>query len=299
MFNPKGGNILDEQLAVSGLELGIVITPALALAGVSFATNVVGGIMGMSATNKANKQNQANYRGQQKAAKKVADRTNEYNKAVFATDLQNYYNNREYEWETTLRNYQYNQSVQDFQYTAAMAQYAASVENTEQQLVYNSLAAQEAQESEQAALNEILTEDAFQREGLLIEQMKTEGRSALLQAGRSKAKAMQSNVAAAGRDLAVMSASVEAARAQSGRNMRDIALGKFIDDQNVMSAMMIKPQRMPDYPEPIQAPERIFIEPMKVDPAFISAPIKQNPYVPLVQSVGGGLQTFAQPGLYQ
>ena len=276
-----------------------MVAPAVLFAAGDFAVKVASGFLGMSATNKANKQNESNYRKQQKAANKVAKRTNEYNRAVFATDLQNYYNNREYEWETTLKNYQYNQSVQDFQYTAAMAQYAASVENTEQQLVYNSLAAQEAQESEQAALNEILTEDAFQREGLLIEQMKTEGRSALLQAGRSKAKAMQSNVAAAGRDLAVMSASVEAARAQSGRNMRDIALGKFIDDQNVMSAMMIKPQRMPDLPEPVQAPERIFIEPMKVDPAFISAPIKQNPYVPLVQGIGSGLQTLAQPGLYK
>ena len=274
------------------------MTPALGFAAGSFLVNTASGFLGMFSQRSAEKQAQENYRAQRQATRKVAKRTNEYNKAVFATDLQNYYNNREYEWETTLKNYQYNQSVQDFQYTAAMAQYAASVENTEQQLVYNSLAAQEAQESEQAALNEILAEDAFQREGLLIEQMKTEGRSALLQAGRSKAKAMQSNVAAAGRDLAVMSASVEAARAQSGRNMRDIALGKFIDDQNVMSAMMIKPQRMPDLPEPIQAPERIFIEPMKVDPAFISAPIKQNPYVPLVQSIGSGLQSLANPKLY-
>lgn len=274
------------------------MTPALGFAAGSFVVNTASGFLGMFSQRSAKKQAQENYRAQRQAARKVAKRTNEYNKAVFATDLQNYYNNREYEWETTLRNHKYNQSVQDFQYTAAMAQYAASVENAEQQLMYNSLAAQEAQESEQAALNEILAEDAFQREGLLIEQMKTEGRSALLQAGRSKAKAMQSNVAAAGRDLAVMSASVEAARAQSGRNMRDIALGKFIDDQNVMSAMMIKPQRMPDLPEPIQAPERIFIEPMKVDPAFISAPIKQNPYVPLVQSIGSGLQSLANPKLY-
>lgn len=266
------------------------------LAGVGIVSDLVGGFLGFSSTKAANRQAQENYEAQLKAAQKVADRTNEYNARVHAADLQNYYNNREYEWETSLKNYQYNQSVQDFQYTRAMAQYAASVENTEQQLMYNSLAAQEAQESEQAALNEILAEDAFQREGLLIEQMKTEGRSALLQAGRSKAKAMQSNVAAAGRDLAVMSASVEAARAQSGRNMRDIALGKFIDDQNVMSAMMIKPRRMPDYPEPIQAPERIFIEPMEVDPVFITAPIKQNPYVPLVQSIGssakGGLHAY-------
>ena len=67
--------------------------------------------------------------------------------------------------------------------------------------------------------------------------------------------------------------------------MRDIALGKFIDDQNVMAAMMIRPEP-PDMPAPIQAPERIFVEPIKASEAFIPAPLQQSTFAPLVQGVG-------------
>lgn len=267
------------------------------LAGVSAVASIAGGIFGASEASKANKRAESNYKGQKKAAKKQADKTNKYNKKVYNADLENYYNNREYEWETTLKNYQYNQSIQDYNYTKAVEQYAASVENTEKQLIYNSLAAKDAQESEQAALSEILSEDAFQQQNLLIESLQAEGRSALLQAGQSRAKAMQSQAAATGRDLSVMSASLRSARAQSERNMRDIALGKFIDDQNVMSAMMIRPDRLPDLPKPIQAPERIFVEPMKVNPAFISAPIKQSTFAPIVQGIGGAASTLMKADL--
>jgi hypothetical protein len=293
MFNPKGNNILDEQLAVSGLEMNI----AGVLAGVSAVASIAGGIFGASEASKSNKRAESNYKAQVKAAKKQADRTNEYNKKVYNADLENYYNNREYEWETTLKNYQYNQSIQDYNYKKAVEQYAASVENTEKQLIYNSLAAKDAQESEQAALSEILSEDAFQQQGLLIESLQAEGRSALLQAGQSRTKAMQSQAAATGRDLSVMAASVKSARAQSARNMRDIALGKFIDDQNAMSAMMIRPDRLPDLPKPVQAPERIFVKPMKVDPAFISAPIKQSTFAPIVQGIGGAASTLMKADL--
>ncbi len=292
MFNPKE-NLLDQQLAVSGLEMNI----AGVLAGISAVASIAGGIIGSNQAAEANRTSERNYRAQQKAAQRQADKTNEYNKKVYNADLENYYNNREYEWETTLKNYQYNQSIQDYNYTRAIEQYAGSVENAEKQLIYNSLAAQEAQASEQAALSEILSEDAFQQQGLLIESLQAEGRSALLQAGQSRAKAMQSQAAATGRDLSVMAASVKSARAQSARNMRDIALGKFIDDQNVMAAMMIRPERLPDLPEPVQAPERIFVEPMEVDPAFIAAPIKQSTFAPIVQGIGSAAGTIMKADL--
>jgi hypothetical protein len=69
--------------------------------------------------------------------------------------------------------------------------------------------------------------------------------------------------------------------------MRDIALGKFIDDQNVMAAMMIRPDRLPDMPAPIQAPERIFVEPIEASEAFVPAPLQQSTFAPIVQGIGG------------
>ncbi len=282
MFNPKE-NLLDQQLAVSGLEMNIIGV----FAGISAAASIVGGISASNQAKKNNRTAQKNAEAQREASKEQADKTNEYNKKVFAADKANYYSNRAYEWETTLRNYKYNQEIQEYNYQQSAAQYLASVENTQNQLAYNSMAAMQARESEQASLNDILNEDAFQRESLLVEQLKNEGQAALMQAGKSRAKAMQSAVAQSGRDRAVMTASLRSAQLQSERNMRDIALGKFIDDQNVRAAMMVKPERLPSMPAPIQAPERIFVEPIEATAAFIPAPLQQNTFAPLVQGIGG------------
>lgn len=281
MFNPKE-NLLERELAVSGLEMSIVGV----FAAVSAVASIAGGISASNQAKKNNKRAEQNANEQRAAAKEQADKTNEYNKKVFAADKANYYSNRAYEWETSLRNYKYNQAIQDYQYNQTVGQYQASVENTQQQLVYNSMAAMEARESEQASLTEILSEDAFQRESLLVEQLKKQGQAALMQAGNSRAKAIQSANAQVGRDRAVMRASLDSARMQSERNMRDIALGKFIDDQNVMSSMMIRPDQLPDLPAPIQAPERIFVAPIEATEAFVPAPLQQSTFAPLVQGIG-------------
>ena len=295
MFNPKE-NLLERELAVSGLEMNIL--PAI-FAGVSAVASIAGGI---SASNQAKKNNQRaeqNANEQRAAAKEQADKTNEYNRKVFAADKANYYSNRAYEWETSLRNYKYNQGIQDYQYLQTARQYQSSVENTQQQLVYNSMAAMEARESEQASLNEILSEDAFQRESLLVEQLQKQGQAALMQAGKSRAKAIQSANAQVGRDRAVMRASLDSARLQSERNMRDIALGRFIDDQNVMSSMMIRPERLPDLPAPIQAPERIFVAPIEATEAFVPAPLQQSTFAPMVQGIASAGSVLSNPKLWE
>ena len=295
MFNPKTNNLLDEQLAVSGLEMNIV---GAIFAGVSAVASIAGGISASNQAKKNNARAEKNAADQRAAAKEQADKTNEYNRKVFAADKANYYSNRAYEWETSLRNYKYNQAIQDYQYNQTVSQYQSSVENAQQQLVYNSMAAMEARESEQASLNEILTEDAFQRESLLVEQLQKQGQAALMQAGKSRAKAIQSANAQVGRDRAVMRASLDSARLQSERNMRDIALGRFIDDQNVMSSMMIRPERLPDLPAPIQAPERIFVAPIEATEAFVPAPLQQSTFAPMVQGIASAGSVLSNPKLY-
>ncbi len=291
MFNPKE-NLLDQQLAVSGLEMNILPV----LAGITAVASIAGGISASNQAKKNNKQNAESYAAQQKAAAKQARKTNKYNKKIFAADRENYLNNRAYEWETSLRNWQYNQDMQDYKYMQAAKQYLGSVENADTQLTYNSMAAMEALESEQASLNEIMAEDAFKQEGLLIESLQAEGKASMVQAGNSRAKAMQSAAAQTGRERAVMNASLISARAQSARNMRDIVIQKFQDDQNVMSSLMIRPEKLPSLPKPIQTPERIFVEPMEVDPQYIAPPLKQNTFAPLVQGIGSAAMSVAQIG---
>ena len=265
--------------------------PALIFAGVGAAASLASGISGAASASSQNAQAQANYEQQKKAAAEQARITNEYNKRVFESDKENYRRQRDYEWQTAIQSWQYNSEIQDYQYLQTAKQYLSSVENTQQQLTYNSVAAMEAQEQEQASLAEILNNDAFQREGMLTESLQNEGRAALLQAGGSRAKALQSTIAEQGRNSSILSASLISAGAQSQRNMRDIAMGRYADDLKARNAMMIEPERLPDIPQPIKPPERIFVEPMQATASFIPAPIRQSTLAPLISGVAGAAQS--------
>ena len=286
-FNPKGNSLLDDQLAESGLEMNIFGV----IAGVA---GLVGGIAASQQASEQNAQAQSNYEQQKQAAEKQARLTNEYNKKVFAADKANYYAQREYEWDTAVKQWQYNSEIQDYQYAQTARQYLSSVENTQQQLTYNSVAAREAQEQEQASLAEILNSAAFQQEGMIIESMQREGRAALLQAGGSRAKALQSTIAEQGRNAAILSASLISAGMQSQRNMRDIEMGRYADDLKARNAMMIKPERLPDIPTPIAPPERVFVEPMEATAAYIPAPIQQSTFAPIVSGISSAAGSFAK-----
>lgn len=269
------------------------------MAGVSAVASIGSGIAGASQASSQNAQARSNYEAQKRAAEEQARKTNEYNKRVFEADKKNYFAQREYEWDTAIKNWQYQTDIQDYQYLQTAKQYLGSVENTQQQLVYNSIAAQQAQAQEQASLTEILNSAAFQSEGMYIENLQNEGRAALMQAGQSRAKAMQSTIAEQGRNAAILSASLISAGMQSQRNMRDIEFSRYADDMKARNAMMISPDRLPDIPQPIKPPERVFVEPMEVTAAYIPAPMKQSIFAPLIQGVAGASSTLmkaAEPG---
>jgi len=285
-FNQKNSSLLDDQLAESGLEMNIFGI----IAGVA---GLVGGIAASQQASQQNTQAQDNYEAQKRASEEAARNTNEYNARVFAADKENYRRQRDYEWTTAVKQWQYNSEIQDYSYLQTARQYLSSVENTQQQLTYNSVAAREAQEQEQASLAEILNSAAFQQEGMLIESLQNEGRAALLQAGGSRAKALQSTVAEQGRNAAILSASLLSAGQQSQRNMRDIEMGRYADDLKARNAMMIKPERLPDIPQPIKPPERVFVEPMKATAGFVPAPIQQSTFAPIVQGISSAAGSFA------
>jgi hypothetical protein len=282
-FNQKNNSLLDDQLAESGLEMNL--GPAAIGAIVGGAASLFGGISGSQQAAEQNAQAQANYQAQKKAAEAQARLTNEYNKRAHEAEKENYKRQREYQWQTAIRQWQYDSEIQDYQYLQTARQYLSSVENTEQQLIYNSVAAREAVEQEQISLNEIRNQTAFQEEGLLIDKLRTEGKAALLQAGGSRSKAIQSTIADVQRNSAILSASLMSAGMQSQRNLRDIALSRYADDLKARNAMMIEPERLPDIPEPLLPPERIFVEPMKATASFTPAPIQQSTIAPIVQGI--------------
>jgi hypothetical protein len=263
-------------------------------AAIGAVTGIAGGILGATQASSQNAQARDNYEQQKKAAAEQARITNEYNKRVFESDKENYRRQRDYEWQTAIQSWQYNSEIQDYQYLQTAKQYLSSVENTQQQLTYNSVAAKEAQEQEQASLTEILNSAAFQQEGLIIENLQNQGRAALLQAGKSRAKAIQSTVAEQGRNAAILSASLMSAGAQSQRNMRDIEMGRYADDLRARNAMMIEPERLPDIPQPIKSPERIFVEPMQATAAYIPAPMQQSIFAPIVSGISAAAASAGQ-----
>jgi len=264
-------------------------------------SGVAGGISGSQQAASQNAQAERIYQEQKKAAEETARRTNEYNQKVFKADQQNYKNTRDYEWETAIKNWQYNREIQDFEYYQQVKQYAGSVENTYQQLTYNSIAALQAQESEQAALNEIMKQTAFQAESNLIDSLQQEGKAALMQAGKSRSKAIQTTVGELGRNATIMRSSLTSAGQQSVRNLQDIAMSKRADDMKAMAAMMIRPDRLPDIPLPTQAPERIFVEPFEVTADYIAPPIQQSTFAPIISGLSQGLSSGASiyGSLYQ
>jgi len=279
MFNPKE-NLLDQQLAVSGLEMGIVIDPFSAI---SAGVSIIGGIFG---SNEASKQNRAAKRAQKKqeeAAQKAADNANKYNAKAFEVDKENYFNNREFQREIQLDSWRYNQQIQDLQYQAVVERYSKSVQNTENQLAFNSIAAIDAYQAEQDSLNEIYTEDAFNRQGDLVDRLQQEGQAALGQAGVSRNKAVQSRLAGIGRNTAINDASLASSVEQSQRNMRQIAIQKYGADLAARAKMMIRPSAIPDIPQPKEAPERVFIAPMKVTPTYIPPAVQQSTFAPIAQ----------------
>ena len=249
-------------------------------------TGVASGISGAGSAARANRKADENARLQQIQAEGAAQVTNAYNKLVHFADQENYKRQQEYQWETAIRDWNYQQEIQDFQYLQAAKQFAGSVELTQEQLVYNSVAERQAVESEQASFNELMAQDAFQREGMLIEQLQNEGKAALMQAGGSRAKAIQSTVAEVGRNSAILRASLMSAGLQSDRNMRDIAMSRYADDIRARNAMMIEPERLPDIPKPIRPPERVFVEPMAATAGYIPGPANQSTAAPLFAGLG-------------
>ena len=285
MFNPKE-NLLEQELAVSGLEMQIFEV-------ISAGLSIFGGISGASQAGAQNAAARQAEKEQKAAAKEAADATNKYNAEAFAAEKQNYFNNKNFQYDTALKNWKYNQAIKDFEYKSVVEQYAKSVQNTTSQLAFNNIAAIDAYEAEQASLNEIVAEDAFNRQGSLVDRLQQEGQAQMGQAGVSRGKAIQSRLAGIGRNSAIADASLASSVEQSQRNMRQIALQKYGADLQAKASMMIKPQALPSIPKPEKGPDAVFVEPMKATPTYVPPAMQVSTTAPLVAGFGSAANSLA------
>ena len=238
---------------------------------------------------KANAQKKA-YKKQKKHAKKVADMQNEYNKKKFEADKANFLAMREYNFETALTKWRYNQDIQDYQENAQIRAYNKDQENLANTLNMNNIAAKQAYVSEQRVMNEIKAQQTFERESQYIDNLQSQGKAALGQAGRSSDRAMQMTAAEHGRNLAILDASFTSSVAQHNMNMFDIALNKFGADLNARANAMLRPERLPGIPQPTKPPEPVWVEPMKIMPGYVQKP---NTTGTILGGISSGIGAFA------
>lgn len=285
----KNFNLLEEQLAESGLEMTI----AEVFAGISAATSIVGGIFGASSAAAANREAEKAAEEQQERLEEIARATNKYNKKKFEVDKENYRKQADYNFETALTNWKYQTQIRALQEKTDAQKYMMNVQNSENQLTFNRIAEEQGLSREQLSVEDARTEYAFQRQDLLVAQLEAAGKASLGQAGRSRAKNIQSNIAQIGRDIAVLDASLTGEIKQSNLNMFDIRLGKYAADARVEAARMIRPEKLPDIPAPVKPPEPTWLEPMKVIPGMVGPAPQQNVYAPLISGIASAAGNLA------
>lgn len=157
MFNPKVNSLLDEQLAVSGLEMNIV--GALIGAG----TAIVGGIMASRQASKANQAKREAADQQSKHNEEVVKLQNEHYAKQDAADKANYYAMRDFNYETQIQDWKRGKEIQDYNYLQSLKQYEKSLSIGTQQFDSNAQAEQLGIESQQNAIQEAFIQQQFQR----------------------------------------------------------------------------------------------------------------------------------------
>ena len=134
---------------------------AAVFAGISAAASIAGGIFGSSQASKNNKRAKKNAKKQRRFNKKVARRTNKYNKKALENQKANYHAMRDFNHKVAMSNWDRGKQIQDYEFNAQMKQYEKSQSIGAAQLGLNSREAAAAVESQELALNDAFLEQQF------------------------------------------------------------------------------------------------------------------------------------------
>jgi len=103
---------------------------------------------------------------QRKDARKIRDSINDYNEESLKVEKENYYNNRDYEFETAIKNWEYGKEIQDFNYQNSLNIYNERLGISQSQIGLNAEAAELGVATTQAAFKDFEIDQAFQREAI-------------------------------------------------------------------------------------------------------------------------------------
>ena len=288
----KNFNLLEEQLAESGLEMQIVIPPSLIMGGISAASSLFGGISAAKEAEKANEAQKVAYEKQKNAAERQARAQNVAARRQFEADRDNYRKQAQYNYDTAIQKWQYDTTIRALEDKTNAEAYLINNQISNKQLTFNALAEQQAQKKTQLSINDARSEYAFNRQDAMVSELQAEGKARLGQAGRSMNKRVQASMADIGRQIAVMDASLTGEITSTTLEMFDIGLGRYAADARVEASRMLRPAQLPDIPAPTMPPEPAWIAPLQVEAGYVQKPVPQSVAAPIMQGISGAASSL-------
>lgn len=235
-----------------------------AIAGISAGLNIFGGAAEDAADNRATRIAYDTAMDNWKYTNKEGKRDYEYQVKGVEIARQNEKAERQWRNQTAKQDWKSGMAIRDYEYRNQMRAYNKSEETYRQQLNFNNMAAQVARESEDRWLDERFKETAFQNQDLFVQMLQEEGKAAAMgQAGRSAGKTIQSVLAQAGRNQAILAESLYSAEKQHAVNLKKISADKYGADLQAEASRMLRPEISPALPKPLPLPKAIFQDPKK------------------------------------
>ena len=254
-INPKGFDLLGEQLAESGLEMNILG----AIIGVGAS------LLGASQQSSAN--SKADARAEEQAEKLYEYDTDRYDMAKeklnadrnFAIDqintqVRNDVRLADLKNQQSLDNYGFNLKIREQQMKNYTRQYDKSSNLYGQQLSFNDMAGNVASTAEQQKMNDAMSEAAFQNEDLFVQGLQETGTlMARGQAGKSVRKGKQSLNAQLGRNQNIVMANLLSSRSSMRSALAQVATQRTGADIQAFANLMIPQDAPPEVLEPYAA----------------------------------------------
>tara|TARA_X000000368_G_scaffold106300_2_gene82451 strand:+ start:2735 stop:3808 length:1074 start_codon:yes stop_codon:yes gene_type:complete len=254
-INPKGFDLLGEQLAESGLEMNIIG------AVIGAATSIFGASQQSSAADKANKRAKEQVEAQYEYDKERYSMSKDKLKAdrnfaieQIQTNIRNDERLADLKNQQSLDNFGFNLKIREQQMKNYTRQYDKSSTLYDQQLSYNDFAATNASNVEQLRMNDAMSQAAFQNEDLFVQGLQETGTMmARGQAGKSVRKGKQSLNAQLGRNQNIVMANLLSSRSTMRNALAQIATQRTGADIQAFANLMIPQDAPPEVLEPYAA----------------------------------------------
>ncbi len=257
-INPKGFDLLGEQLAESGLEMNVLGAIG---AVVGIGSSIFGAASASSSADKSNKR-----------AKEAVEDQYEYDKERYSmskdklkadrnfaieqiqTNIRNDERLASLKDQQSLDNYGFNLKIREQQMRNYARQYDKSSALYNQQLTYNDTAANNASVAEQQRMNDAMSQAAFQNEDLFVQGLQETGTMmARGQAGKSVRKGKQSLNAQLGRNQNIVMANLLSSRSTMRNALAQVATQRTGADIQAFANLMIPQDAPPEVLEPYAA----------------------------------------------